>query len=170
MQAKVLLAVGLITTPALANPQLFEQLRTNQTVTVVLPNAECEATVVRHEADLLTLSLKKTTQACGKRNSLVTLSRPTVDDIIDERPATHRRHRHKDPEMSRAGFCTLLGAVFIAAPASFAAGENSSSNAPGVAALVGGVALSAGVCYGLLFRPSPRYTIFTSSLLPATVP
>jgi len=93
MRAKVFLAVALIVVPAIAETPDFENLRHNQTVTLIVPGAQCEAKVVSRQPDQLTLSLKKTTSACGQRNSRVTLSREDTWDIRDERSPTSRPNR-----------------------------------------------------------------------------
>lgn len=159
MRSALLIAIYLLAVPATANPQLLANIRPNETVTIALPRAECDAKVVRRDADQLTLLLKRTTP-CGARKSLVTLARADVDNVIDERP----RGSRTDPLQTGAGRCTVLGWVVVMASAGQLIGETK-GEAAGWAVIAGGAVTSAVVCHAI-FPRGPRYSVFASKVTP----
>ncbi len=152
----LLLALMLLSTHAMADSRLFDKVHKNDTITMVLPNGECDAKVVKRELDELTVRLKETTQTCGPRDSLVTVSRIDVQDVVDERPYRH----HPGPGLSPAGVCTVTVAVAVMATAGQYVGETA-GDGPGLAVTGGGVVAGAALCHSLFSPHGPRYSVFT---------
>src|SRR5712692_2417996 len=95
---------------AAADPRLFHEIRNKDALALVSPNGECDAKVVGRQLDRLTVRLKKTTPACGLRNSLVSQSRTDVEDVVDaKRAIVHGRGG------STVVTCAKLGLVVGAA-------------------------------------------------------
>lgn len=157
MGGKVLLMVVAATILAWADPGLFDQIHVKDAVTVVLPDGPCDAKVVRREPGQLTVRLTSTTSTCGKRKSLVTVSRSDVQDVVD-------RHSIKSgPDTSDSDQCSaklMLGALL----AGQGVMEAARSYRAGLLAMVGGGIAAAIYCH----EPGrPRYGIFTGRIVPA---
>ena len=171
MRTRLLTAVMAVAVPACADPRQFAGIHQRQVVRIVLPNAQCDAKVVSRTPDQLTLALRKTTSACGKRNALVSVSRTDVENVIDEKPSRQERRDELQTGIpSAAGVCTIIGATLVAGTAGLAVGELK-GDGPAIAVTAGGAAISAVICYGFLSRSRPRYSVFTSRITAtATVP
>jgi hypothetical protein len=159
MRGRALLGIVLVVVPAVADPRQFDAIRINQAITIALPDAQCDAKVVSRDPDQLTVALKKTTQACGERKSLVTVWRTDVENVIDERPPGRRLVEDGN---SRAAACTIAGSVLVATSAGQYVGETTKGNAPMLLVIARGAAVSAARCYGVFFPRGPRYSVFTS--------
>ena len=147
----------LLAIPALADSGLFPYIRNKDTVTLVLPGGECGARVVSRKLDQLTLRLKKKTSACGERGSLVTLSRVDVRDVVNNRPRVVR-----DSGDSPTALCAIGAMSFLGAPAAYAIGEKTGSDAAALAVFLG-----SGFAGALLCRDrGARYTVFTDRIAP----
>jgi hypothetical protein len=141
--------------PVAADPALFHRIRSKDGVTLVLPNGECESKVVRRQLDQLTLELKKTTDACGKKKSIVRLRLSDVEDVVDNR----RAKSHGVRESQR--ICTIVG-LTLGGYAGVAIGEKTGSKAPILPLVVAG-----GVTGALLCRAqSAAYTVFANNVVP----
>lgn len=153
------MALVFLAMPALADSRLFREIRTKDAaVTLVLPNSECDAKVVRRRLDQLTLKLKKKTIGCGERNALVALSRFSVSDVVD-----NRRRIVQDPGQSRAAFCALAALTLVGAPAGLAVGETTGSGPVALLVLFGSAVGGAVLCRG----KGTRYTVFADQIIPA---
>ena len=157
MFGRISLAIVFLAMPAVADSRLFREIRNKDTVTLVLPNSECDAKVVSRNLDQLTIRLKKKTAGCGERNSLVALSRASVSDVVDNR----RRIVH-DPGQSRAAFCALAAITLVGAPGGFAIGETTGSGPAALLVLFGSAVGGAVLCR----ERGTRYTIFSDQIFP----
>jgi len=157
MGSRLLLMLVLLTIPAAADPGLFNQIQVKQAVTLVLPDGPCDAKVIRREPGQLTVSLKVTTRTCGKRKSLITVSRSDVQEIVDRHAIVPK------PDTSDSGQC--LGKLMLG-PLLAGRGvmEATQSEPPGLLVMVvGGIAVAV-YCH----EPRrPRYGIFTDRIAPA---
>jgi hypothetical protein len=153
---RISIALVLLAMPAIADSRLFREIRTKDTVTLVLPSIECDAKVVTRGAEQLTLRLKKKNPGCGERNALVTLSRYSVSDVVDNR----RRIVH-DPGQSRAAFCAIAALTLVGAPAGLAVGETTGSDSVALLVLFGSAIGGAVLCR----ERGTRYTVFTDRIV-----
>lgn len=151
-------ALVLLTMPAMADSRLFREIQNKDTVTLVLPNSECDAKVVSRSLDQLTLRLKKKTTGCGERKSLVALSRFSVSDVVN-----NRRRIVRDPVQSRAAFCGLAAMTLVGAPGALAVGETTGSGPVALLVLFGSAVGGAVLCR----ERGTRYTVFTDQIVPA---
>lgn len=155
------MALMLLAMPAVADSRLFREIRTKDTLTLVLPSSECDARVVSRSLDQLTLRLTKKTAGCGERNSLVALSRCSVSDVVDNR----RRIVHV-PGQSRAAFCALAAVTLVGAPGGLAVGETTGSDPAALLVLFGSAIGGAVLCR----ERGTRYTVFSDQIIPAQHP
>ena len=152
MCGRLLLILVLFTRPGAADPHLFDKILDKQAITLALPNGHCDAKVVKRDLDELTVSLKKTTNACGERKSLARVSRSDVWDVVDARQSHESFSAH----------CAALVWTALASTAGFAAGEATGSN------LAVGSILGAGAVAGaLLCRDRHPVIVFTDRIAPA---
>ena len=149
------MALVLLAMPAIADSRLFREIRSKDTVTLVLPNSECDARVVSRGLDQLTLRLKKKTAGCGERNALIALSRFSVSDVVNNR----RRVVH-DPGQSRAALCGIAAFTLIGAPGALAVGETTGSSPVALLVLVGSAVGGAVLCR----EKGTRYTVFADQI------
>lgn len=152
MGNRLLLSLVLATTPGAAHPRLFYKIHDKEAITLVLPTGHCNAKVVSRETDELTVRLKRTTNACGERTSLVRLSRSDIRDVMDDRHS---------PEPD-SGQCALIGMAAAGTTAGRAVGELTGSNLA-LLSIIG----AGGVAGALLCRESHRITVFTDRIVPA---
>ena len=152
------MALVFLAMPAIADSRLFREIRNKDTVTLVLPNSECDAKVVSRSLDQLTLRLKKKTAGCGERKAMVALSRFSVSDVVDNR----RRIVH-NPGQSRATFCALAALTLVGAPGGLAVGETTGSGPVALLVLFGSAVGGAVLCR----ERGTRYTVFSDQLVPA---
>ena len=152
------MALVLLAMPAIADSRLFREIRSKDTVTLVLPNSECDAKVVSRSLDQLTLRLKKKTAGCGERNELIVLSRFSVSDVVENR----RRAVH-DPGQSWAAFCGIAALTLVGAPGALAVGETTGSGPLGLLVLFGSAVGGAVLCR----ERGTRYTVFSDEIVPA---
>ena len=150
------MALVFLAMPVLADSRLFPEIRNKDTVTLVLPNGECDAKVVSRSLDRLTLRLKNKTTGCGKREAFVTLSRFSVSDVVD-----NRRRIVRDPGQSRAAFCALAALTLVGAPSALAIGETTGSDPAALLVLFGSAIGGAVLCR----ERGARYTIFTDQII-----
>ena len=155
------MALVLLVTPAMADSSQFREIRTKDTVTLVLPDSECDATVVSRNLNQLTLRLKKKTAGCGERQALVALSRVSVSDVLDNK----RRTAH-DPGRSRAAFCGHTALALVGAPGALAVAQSSGSGPLGLLVLFGSAAGGAVLCRDR----GTHYTVFSDEIVPAQHP
>lgn len=151
MFGRISTALVLLSMPSVADSGLFQQIRGKDRVTLVVPNGECDAKVVARNLDRLTLKLKRTTAACGERDSLVVLSRTDVQDVVNN---TRRANR---PGESRAGFCAAAAMALVGAPSALAIAEGA-GNGPVALLVLFAAALEEPCCAGkniLVIRSSP---------------
>ncbi len=154
------MALVLLAMPAVADSRLFREIRSKDTVTLVLPSSECDARVVSRSLDQLTLRLKKTTAGCGERDALMALSRFSVSDVVNNR----RRIVH-NPGQSRAAFCGIAAFTLIGAPGALAVGETTGSDPVALLVLFGSAIGGAVLCR----ERGTRYTVFADEIV-ATQP
>jgi hypothetical protein len=154
MGSKILFGVILLTTPAVADPRLFDKIQDREAITLVLPNGPCDAKVVRREPEELTVRLKSTTSVCGKRRSLVMVSRSDIQDVVERR----RAERAPDPQ------CALIGMTAAATTAGRAVGELTGNYPAMLAIIAGGGIAGALVCREGRHTP---YVVYTDRLVPA---
>jgi hypothetical protein len=152
MAGRLLLILVLLTRPGAADPHLFDKIRDKQIITLALPNGHCDAKVVRRDLDELTVRLKKTTNACGERKSLVRVSRGDVWDVVDDR-ASHQAF---------SAHCAALVWTALVSTAGVAVGEATGSNLAGWSIL--GIS---GVAGALLCRDRHSVIVFTDRMAPA---
>jgi hypothetical protein len=151
MGARLLFILALVTTPGAADPRLFDKIHSKDTITLALPNGHCDAKVVKHELDELTVRLKRTTTACGERKLLARLSRSAVWDVVDDRQSHEPFSAH----------CAALVMTAVWSTAGLAVGEVTGSN------LAGGSILGAGAVAGaLLCRERHPVIVFTDRIAP----
>jgi len=156
MNRKLPCVLALLTIPAFADPALFDWIHLKQDAVLVLPDGTCDAKVVGRRAGQLTAKLKNTTRVCGRRNTLVTVSRADVLDVAD------RRLTGRQPGTSRAGWCFGLALALIGQPAALYVGEGLHSDVGALA-----VFAASAVAGGMLCRDrTPRYVIVTERVAP----
>jgi hypothetical protein len=63
----------------------FLPIRNKDTITLVLPNSECQTKVAGRNLDQLTLRLESKPSVCGAPKSLVVLSNPDVREVVNNR-------------------------------------------------------------------------------------
>jgi len=158
---RISMALALLAMPAVADSMLLREIRPRDTVTLVLQNGECDAKVVGRSLDQLTLRLKKNTAGCGEREALVTLSRFSVSDVVDNRS----RIVHK-PGQSRAAFCGIAALTLVGAPGALAVAETTGSGSVAVLVLFGSAVGGAVLCR----ERGTRYTVFSDQIIPAQHP
>ena len=152
------MALVLLAIPAMADSSQFREIRTKDTVTLVLPSSECDATVVSRNLNQLTLRLKKKTVGCGERQALVALSRVSVSDVV-----SNRRRTVRDPGQSRAAFCGIAALTLVGAPGALAVGEMTGSGPVALLVLFGSAVGGAALCR----ERGTRYTVFADQIAPA---
>lgn len=156
MASAVLVALALLSEPAAADPALFDNIHKNDTIRMVVANGECDGKVIDRDVDQLTVSLEKTTQACGPKHALVTVSRNDVQDVVDERPSGQR----SGPHITAAGFCTTIVGTAMAVTAGQLVGETKGDGAA-LAVTGGGIGAGAILCHLAFHRRGVRYSVFT---------
>jgi hypothetical protein len=155
---RISMALVLLAMPAIADSRLFREIRSKDTITLVLPNSECDARVVNRSLDQLTLRLKKKTAGCGEREALVTLSRFSVSDVVD-----NRRRIVRYPGQSRAAFCGIAALTLVGAPSALAIGETTGSDPAALLVLFGSAIGGAVLCR----ERGARYTVFADQIISA---
>jgi hypothetical protein len=155
---RISMALWLVAMPAMADSRLLREIRTKDTVTLVLPDGECDAKVVTRSLEQLTLRLKKKTAGCGEREALVTLSRFSVTDVVE-----NRRRMERDPRQSRAAFCSIAAFSLVGAPGALAVGEATGSGPVALLVLFGSAIGGAVLCR----ERSTRYTVFSDQSIAA---
>jgi hypothetical protein len=146
----------LLTIPAVADLGVFDQIRQNDAITLVLPDGPCDAKVIRREPKQLTAALKDTTRTCGKRKLVVIVSRSDVNDVVDRRSVSPK------PDISDSAACFgRLGVGAVTAGQIVA--ELTHLDRPGLFVMVGGGIAAAVFCH----EPRrPRYGVFTERIVP----
>jgi hypothetical protein len=155
---RISMALVFLAIPALADSRLFREIRNKDTVTLVLPNGECDAKIVSRSLDQLTLRLKSKTAGCGAREALVTLSRFSVSDVVD-----NRRRIVRDPGQSRAAFCALAALTLVGEPSALAIGETTGSDPAALLVFFGSAIGGAVLCH----ERGARYTVFADQIMSA---
>jgi hypothetical protein len=158
MLDRISMALVFLAMPALADSRLFREIRNKDTVTLVLPNGECDAKVVSRNLNELTLRLKKKTAGCGEHNAIIALSRFSVSDVVDNR----RRILH-GPSQSWAAFCTTAAITLVGAPSALAIGETTGSDPAALLILFGSAIGGAVLCR----ERGARYTVFINDIISA---
>jgi hypothetical protein len=156
MRTRLRFVLVLLTIPAAADLKLLEKIHEKVAVMLVLSDGPCDAKVVRREPEQLTVRLTSTTSTCGKRKSLVTVSRSDIHDVVDRRSVAPRQDTF---ESGRCVGLVSLGAV----TGGQALVEATRSYRPALFLLVAGGIASAVLCH----EPRrPRYAAYTDRIVP----
>ena len=155
MLNRVFIALTILAIPVFADSGLFHQIRKKDAVTLVLPNGECDARVVRRTLDQLTLRLKTTTGACGESRVPIVVLRGDVQDVVD-----NRRDSGHDPRWPRPGFCAAAAMALVGAPGAYAVGAATGSGPATLLVLFGSGVAGAALCR----ERGSHYTVFTGRI------
>jgi len=152
MFTKFPIALIILAIPAMADSGLFHKIANKDTVTLVLPNGECDAKVLSRRLDQLTLRLKTTTDACGAGKSRMVLLRTDVQDVVN-----NTRGFAREP---RVASCAAAAVALLGAPAALAIGAKTGNDPAALLVLLGSGLGGAVLCR----QRGSSYTVFTDRI------